>query len=458
MKNLFVYKSFIFFVFLLSKSQILSYINLPIYTFHTTPPKPEETLKLPYYNYFHDNNIYTLIDIGLPPQKVVAKLNFDDYPFFIYYNRCNIFSSYDLNISTTFSKIPFQHLLTDIYAYTYLVDDYLKLSDMETYKMTYLFSPVNNGTSEQQIEKLPYTCAEIGLKMPRPDSRQYKYSFIRELKSLNAINDYYFFIEYSKDNDEEGKLIIGLQPFEYNPDKYQFSQLTEINTVQTTYDLYWQLKFYEIYFNLNQGSDPKKINLSILDGGLNHNLNIIIAPYEFLDIIEREFFEKKNCKRNRLEKNYNNFDCASKEDIEDFPTIYFNHREFGYTFEISAKDVFIEYNGRYMCQIWFDMSSRNNWRFGKPFLKKYFFSYNVDKKLIGFYNMETKPKIIPVKSENSNIFAFMIILLLLMVVVVLSYYLTKKFCKEKIIQNKAQKLMELSEDLGINDKYSINSA
>ena len=81
MKNLFVYKSFIFFVFLLSKSQILSYINLPIYTFHTVPPKPEETLKLPYYNYFHDNNIYTLIDIGLPPQKVVAKLNFDDYPF-----------------------------------------------------------------------------------------------------------------------------------------------------------------------------------------------------------------------------------------------------------------------------------------------------------------------------------------------------------------------------------------
>ena len=455
MKNLFVYKSFIFFVFLLSKSKILSYINLPIYTFHTTLPKQEETLKLPYYNYFHDNNIYTLIDIGLPSQKVVAKLNFDDYPFFIYYNRCNIFSSFDLNISTTFNKIPFQHLLTNIYTYTYLVDDYLKLSGLETYKMTYLFSPVNNGTSEQQIEKLPYTCAEIGLKMPRPDSRQYKYNFIRELKSLNAINDYYFFIEYNKDNDDEGKLIIGSQPFEYNPDKYQFSQLTEINTVQTSYELYWQLKFYEIYFNLKQGINTTKINLSILDGGLNHNLNIIIAPYEFLDIIEREFFEKKNCKRNRLEKNYNNFDCASKEDIEDFPTIYFNHREFGYTFEISPKDIFIEYNGRYICQIWFDMSSRNNWRFGKPFLKKYFFSYNVDKKLIGFYNMEHK--IIPAKNEDSNIFYFMIILLLLMIVVVLSYYLTKKFCKEKLIQKKAQ-LMELSEDIGVNDKYSINSA
>ena len=450
-----MYKSLIFFLFLLTKSQIFSYISLPIYTFHTSPPKPEETLKLSYYNYFHDNNIYTLIDIGLPPQKVVAKLNFDEYLFFIYYNRCNIFSSYDLDISTSFNKIPFQHLFTNIYTYTYIVDDYIKFSDLDTYKMTYYFSPVNNGTSEQQIEKLPYTCAEIGLTIPRPDTRSYNYNFIRELKLLNAINDYYFFIEYNKNNEDEGKLIIGLQPFEYNPDKYQFSQLTEINTVQNFYNLYWLLKFHEIYFNLNQGSDAKKINLSILDGGLNHNLNIVIAPYEFLDIIEREFFEKKNCKRNRLENNYNNFDCASKEDIEDFPTIYFYHREFGYTFEISPNDIFIEYNGRYMCKIWFDMSSRNNWRFGKPFLKKYFFSFNVDKKLIGFYNME--PKIIPVKNDNWNIFYFMIILLLLMTVVVLSYYITKKFCKEKIIHNKAQ-LMELSENIDVNDKFSINSA
>ena len=455
MKNIFVYNTLIFFFFLLNNSKIFSYISLPIYTFHTTPPKSDETLKPVYYYYFRDNNIYTLLDIGMPPQKVVAKLNFDEFPFFIYYNRCNIMSSYDLNVSTSFSKTPFQHLLTNIYTYTYLVDDYLKFSNMETYKMTYLFSPVNNGTGEQKIEKLPYTCAEIGLKIPRPDTKSYNYNFIRELKLLNAINDYYFFIEYDKDNEDVGKLIIGLQPHEYNPGKYQNSQLTEINTVQTSYDLYWQLQFYEIYFNLKLGSNITKINLSILDAGLNHNLNIIIAPYEFLDIIERQFFEKKNCKRNRLENNYNNFDCASKEDIEDFPTIYFNHREFGYIFEISPKDVFIEYNGRYMCLIWFDMSSRNNWRFGKPFLKKYFFSYNVDKKVVGFYNMDTK--VVTVDKSNYNILYFMIILLLLMVVVILSYYLTKKFCREKIIHNKAQ-LMELSEDIGMDEKFSINNA
>ena len=455
MKNIFVYKSLFFFLFLLNISQIYSYVNLPIYTFHTTPPKLNETRKLVYYNYFHDNNIYTLLEIGLPPQKIVAKLNFDDFSFFIYYNRCYIMSSYDLNISKTFTKIPFQHLLTNIYTYTYLVDDYFKFSELDTYKMTYLFSPVNNGTTEQEIEKLPYTCAEIGLKIPRPDTKSYNYNFIRELKLLNAINDYYFFIEYNEKNEDEGKLIIGLQPYEYNPDKYKFNQLTEINTVQTNYDLYWQLKFDEIYFNLQEGNSIKKINLSMLDIGLNHNLNIIIAPYEFLELIDSKFFEKKNCKRNYLENNYINYDCTAKEDIADFPTIYFTHRALGYTFEISQKDIFIEYNGRYMCQIWFDMSSRNSWRFGKPFLKKYFFSYNVDKKSVGFYNMDTK--ISQGNKRNLNILYFIIIFILLIIVVVLSYFLTKHFCKGKIVHNKAT-LMELSEDIGIDDKYSINSA
>ena len=347
-----------------------------------------------------------------------------------------------------------QHLLTDIYAYTYLVDDYLKLSDMETYKMTYLFSPVNNGTLEQQIEKLPYTCAEIGLKIPKPDFKSYNYSFIRELKLLNAIKDYYFFIEYRDDNDNEGNLIIGIQPHEYNKNKYKANQLTEINTVQSSFYLYWQLKFDEIYFNLKEGNDLKKINFVNLDSGLNHNLNIIIAPFEYLEIIEKEFFNKRNCQRNRLENNYYNFDCSSKQDIEDFPSLYFTHRTLGYTFEISYKDVFIEYNGRYMCLIWFDMSTRNNWNFGKPFLKKYFFSYNLDKKMIGFYNMDIK-ETPHEKKTNLTVLYVILIFLLLLIVIAVNYYSTKKFCKEKKQTQKAQ-LLELAEDIGVSTENSIN--
>ena len=449
MKIFLIYKILIFFLYLLNQSKIFSYINLPIFTFHTTPPKEDETTKLVYYKYFHDNNIYTLLKLGLPTQSIVTKLNFDGYPFYIYYNRCEISSSFDISISKSFNKKPFQYLLTDIYTYTYLVDDYITFSEKESYIMKYLFSPVNNGTSEQKIEKLPYTCAEMGLKLPKPDLKSYNYSFIRELKLLNVINDYTIFIEYNKDNEDKGNLIIGIPPHEYNSNKYKFSQLTEINTVQISYDLYWQLRFNEIYFNIKEGNNLKKFNVTILDSGINHNLNVIIAPLEYMYLIEKEFFNKKNCNKNRLEKNHYSFDCASKQDILDFPTIYLMHRTLGYTFEITYEDVFIEYNGRYICLIWFDISSRNNWRFGKPFLKKYFFSFNVDKKMIGFYDMNNNEK----KDEKANNYIALyifVIILLLGVVVTLSFIITRKIFKIQK-RNKKGLTLELSENLSIID-------
>ena len=455
MKNFFVYELFIFIFNLLNQSLITSYIKLPVHTFHTTAPKPEETTKEVYYKYFHDNNIYTILELGWPSQKIVAKLNFDEYPFFIYYNRCIIESSFDLNISKTFKKTPFQHLLTDIYTYTYLVDDSFYFSNKETYKMTYLFSPVNNGTSELKIEKLPYTCAEIGLKIPKPDAKSYNYNFIRELKLLNLINDYTFFIEYNRDNSDEGDIIIGVEPHNYNPDKYKFNQMTAISTAQVAYDLYWQLTFNEIYFNLkDENNETKKISITRLDTGLNHNLNIIIAPYDYMEYIEKGFFNKNNCKRNRLENNFYNYDCESLKDIKDFPTIYFNHRILGYTFEITYTDVFVEYNGRYMCKIWIDMNYRNTWRMGKPFLRKYFFSYNVDKKIIGFYNMENKEKKEDSEKSNQNKYEIVYIILiaiLLIATIGLSYILTRIFCKKKSHKKKAN-LLEDSAGIAINDE------
>ena len=452
MEILFVYKLLIFLLFLLNKSKIVSYISLPIHTYHTIQPTPEQTTKQEYYKYFHDNTIYTILELGWPSQKIVAKLNFDEYPFFIYYNRCEIESNFDLNISKTFNKIPFQHLSTDISVYTYLVDDSFYFSQKDSTKMTYLFAPVNLDSFEQSIEKLPYTCANIGLKIPNPDMKSYNYNFIRELKLLNVINDYTIFIEYNKDKDDEGYLIIGIEPHKYNENKYKYSQLTEINTVQYDRNLYWQLKFNEIYFNLmDEKKESQKINITKVNVGLNHNLNIIIAPVEYMDYIEKGFFNKKNCKRNRLENNFYNFDCSSLDDIKDFPTIYFFHRTLGYTFEISYKDVFIKYNDRYICQIWIDMGVRDNWRMGKPFLKKYFFSYNVDKKIIGFYSMEPIEEKKMEESNDSDVLYIILICFLLLSAIGLSYIITR-FCFRKNQPKKKAELLEDSTGILINDE------
>ena len=92
---------------------------------------------------------------------------------------------------------------------------------------------------------------EEGLKLSNPTLKSYNYSFIRELKKSTLINDYTYFIEYNKDNPDEGNIIFGVEPHEYDKDKYIEEQMVSISTSQIAYDLYWQLQFNEIYFARN---------------------------------------------------------------------------------------------------------------------------------------------------------------------------------------------------------------
>ena len=434
-----------------------SYVKFPIYTYHTAPPmhEPYETTKLPYYKYFHDNIIYTILELGNPSQKILSKLNFDEYPFYIYYNRCTIPSSFDLNISKTYIRTPFQHLLTNIYVFTSYVNDYLHLKYKEKqYNITYLFSPVNNGSFEEKIEKLPYTCAEIGLNMPKPDAKSYNYNFIRELKLTGAIKEYYLFFEYDNNNDDNGEMFIGIEPHKYNKNKYKANKLIEINTVQYNYNLYWQLRFNEIYFNIkdNNNESIKKL-IEIVDVGLNYNINIFVAPVEYMYLIEKEFFNREdvNCTRNVLQNNFYNYHCASLGDIKKFPTIYLNHRALGHTFEITYKDAFREYNGEYRCLIWFDMKYRKNWIMGKPFLKKYFFSFNVDKKSIGFYGLLNDNKDTSENAQKLEAVYIIIIFILLILVGLLSFFFTKIYYNNKKSRKKKAYLLEDSSTMPIDD-------
>jgi hypothetical protein len=329
---------------------------------------------------------------------------------------------------------------------------------------------VNKDAFEKKIEKLPYTCAVLGLKLSNPTLKSYNYSFIRELKKSTLINDYTYFIEYNKNNPDEGNIIFGVEPHEYDKDKYIEEQMVSISTSQIAYDLYWQLQFNEIYFDVkNDKNELNRINITVLDVGLNHNLNIMIAPIDYLEEIEKYFFTKEKtkttCTKNRLDNNFINFDCASKDDIKDFPTIYLVHRTLGYIFNITYEDAFIEYNGRYHCLIWIDMTYRKNWRMGKPFLKKYFFSYNGEKKIINFYDMKNsgmkkeerekkekeKEKEKEEEAGSKNDVAYIILIVVLLLAVIgLSFVMTRIFCKKGA--KKKANLLQDSDIMPIEDE------
>ena len=395
-----------FILYISLQNIILNFIQIPFFTYHSLPPnnisEPE------YIKYFSENNIYSHLIIGSPPQKIIAKINFNEYSFNIYNNRCDIPSNYNSENPKSITRKDLGFILTDVYVDTFLTEDSFIIPEIninnKTYILSYIYAPMNNNDFEINFQKYPYTCANIGLKLSSDQMEEFKYNFLRELKALDIIDNYVFYIEYNNSNNDEGNLIIGKKPHEFS-NKYNLKQYREIYALNLKIELYWMIRFHLVYFR-NAGENDKNVKIFNLtnnnDAILEYNLNNIYGTYEFMEIIEKVFFRKKIenkvCKKNFLLNNLINYDCEYLQDIQDFPTIYFKHNNLMYTFEINYKDIFVEYNGRFVFLIWFDLNNRDKWKLGKPFLKKYLFTFDLDKKMIGFYN----PNIIDKNDEKIN--------------------------------------------------------
>ena len=65
---------------------------------------------------------------------------------------------------------------------------------------------------------------------------------------MNITNNYIFSYEYDNENYEEGKIIIGEYPHNYNKDKYNEDQLRNDYAVAEHFELVWGLLFNSIYF------------------------------------------------------------------------------------------------------------------------------------------------------------------------------------------------------------------
>ena len=97
------------------------------------------------------------------------------------------------------------------------------------------------------------------------------------------------------------------------------------------------------------------------------------------------------------------------------------------------------------------MRERDSWILGKPFLQKYLFSFNIDKKIIGFYNLDknngndnNKKKI------NPKIYLYIVIIIILIGIISWLCYLFAKliyFKRRKVInKNITSELMLMRND------------
>ena len=321
----------------------------------------------------------------------------------------------------------------------------------------------------------------IGFGISQFDRTSECISFVEEVKKNdNTVKSYVWSMNYYSSNnkkDYDGELIIGIEPHGYLPDTFDNSNYMTINNYIDEFSEYYPMyekNIYGILFNsiYFYDNNEKSIDINIisckeresLEGFFNMNFGMIKSPEEYFDLIKNYFFNKyiNNCKEITFSRYYRAFVCEKKNfNVEDFykkfPTIYLKNVDFNYIFELTSKDLFKEENDKIYFMI-YSSSSESQWTFGEIFLKKYYFTFDQDKKLIRFYSKLNKKK-----DENKNndnyekkgiIILFIAIGLLIINIIIFGIYFWKKCGK-----NKRKRANELKDDNYeyISDNYDNNN-
>ena len=325
-------------------------------------------------------------------------------------------------------------------------------------KIDFVFSPRDDPNYAKKVILRPYTCFTLGFKITLIHNIENietvddsALNLIFQFKKQNIISSYNWFIEYDSNNNEKGKLILGAKPHEYNPKKYLEVNERVINAVKRKDNkIYWDIEVNEIY--LNNGTEKIMLKYYLLCS-LEPSLGVIIGSNEYKLIINdliSPFINEQKCFKSYvyiLDNMYIMYYC-NKNMINFFKKSYVNkinflHRFFGKNFELNYEDLF-KVNGNYIyLKVFFNRNEIDYWRLGKPFLRKYFFSFNLDGRTISFYNVENNDK------NKSNIVLIVVIIVLILICGIFGFLLAKFLYYDQ----KKKKGTELTD----NDDYNYEN-
>ena len=250
--------------------------------------------------------------------------------------------------------------------------------------------------------------------------------------------------------DENGiSLIIGQNPHEYNNEKYHLNNYIKTEALKYSGSPSWTFDFINYYY---YNGNKIKFNFTSfeekLKGTFWFNLDIIIGMHDYLRSIKLNYFNKyeKECNISLINNRYTVIYCNKNFNVENFTTLYFYNINYNYTFELTYKDLFqIKGDKKYFLII-FDLRSNYPWKFGKLFIEKYFFNFDMDSKSIGFYrdlyNSETGSdnKSILDNKSTSNIPIWIILALLLIILTGIGCFLFGRLLYKKKPKKRANEL------------------
>ena len=243
--------------------------------------------------------------------------------------------------------------------------------------------------------------------------------FIQSLLNVGAIKDQSWTIKFTSKND--GLFILGEEPHKYEDisldKRYQRKNYFMVNSASSVeYHNPISIIAQDIYL---LDENDKEIHINKDKGCyLNYNNGFVVATKEYWDYIKKnffnEFFVSNICKEELIKfiteedvaKSYYVISCdkiklfeGNKGILDKFPTIRFFIFDYNYNFELTKDDLFTEVNNVLYFMVIYQRDVFNNpelvsWDLGLPFLLKYQFVHNYEKKTVGFY--------IPEKEEENE--------------------------------------------------------
>ena len=350
-----------------------------------------------FYSQLYDNILYTIFRIGEPNQLILGIFNYDSNVFEINSNEiCN--KKTDYNYSYTNSKtseiiskiegdayFPGSLIINDTIIIDLIENNQKKTEKIEDFQFKFE-EPRKSWGKDDIFNKL--FCADIGFQINREKKVWSK--LLKQLKQNNLIDSYKITMNYSSDN--EGYFYIGNFPHEYDQSNFKEFQLISTYAIPRASFCQFRILMEDVYSIINE---TKKFIISYKEVFFHLELGLIECPVDYFNFIKNVFFKdylnKSICSLEYMTKNLNNYYMITCEDdisfdLKSFPGINFYHSELNKTFVLDYNDLFHHENNKYYFLIIYSTFSGSYWKLGKPFLKKYQITLDLDSKLIYFYD------------------------------------------------------------------------
>jgi len=480
-------KLFIFYLFILLPNIILSIDDIILFKIETFQYKGESSNPTIISKLF-ESSLITTMRIGSNSYPLKAFITSRNY-YFCISTSCNIkkqfFNEYKTNFNyNRYKSYSFYNTSSFDLSFSHKSNACTANEDFEILnakKMETTKEKINFILEEDTNEDTP-NCLQIGLSENKNKESSFsEYNLITQLKQKRKIKESCWSIIFNKpinynndkllvDADEllnlKGNLIIGDYLHNFDSKNFYESQMVKTYTTLESGIMKWELKFNKIFYRY----DNKEIRIEA-------DNNIILDPSNFFIVVPEDYFDSiiKKYFKIYMDDHICNYDyldeyvaiyCKKSQEfsineIKKFPSLYFEHFGFEYTFEISFKDIFIEKDDKY----WFllisdDTYAKDQWILGNIFMRKYQFVFNLQSKEIGFYNPNKEKKENSDKNspkDSSKKYLYILLIIALCIIIIGIVYLIKiKYYPSVLKKKRANELEDEFEYVSDKNNKNIN--